>query len=59
MSGRGGEMVPNTVLMQESVHLVEVDDIWKSFGEVAALRGRIDVGQSRGVDCHRRRQRCG
>ena len=39
MSGRSGEMVPNTVLLQESVHLVEVDDIWKSFGEVAALRG--------------------
>jgi ABC-type sugar transport system ATPase subunit len=39
MSGRSGEIVADTVLMPASAPLVEVVDIWKSFGEVAALRG--------------------
>jgi len=39
MSGRSGEIVADTVLKPASAPLVEVEDIWKSFGEVAALRG--------------------
>ena len=39
MSGRSGEIVADTVLKAGSTPLVEVQDIWKSFGEVAALRG--------------------
>ena len=39
MSGRSGETVPDTVLMPASAHLVEVEDVWKFFGEVIALRG--------------------
>jgi ABC-type sugar transport system ATPase subunit len=39
MSGSSSEIVANTVPMAASAPLVEVEDIWKSFGEVAALRG--------------------
>jgi ABC-type sugar transport system ATPase subunit len=39
MSGGSGEIVADTVLKPASAPLVEVEDIWKSFGEVAALRG--------------------
>ncbi|MGA8659141.1 MAG: ATP-binding cassette domain-containing protein [Chthoniobacterales bacterium] len=39
MSGHVGELVANTVPMPASAPLVEVEDVWKSFGEVAALRG--------------------
>jgi D-xylose transport system ATP-binding protein len=39
MSRRGSEIVADTVLKAGSTPLVEVQDIWKSFGEVAALRG--------------------
>jgi ABC-type sugar transport system ATPase subunit len=39
MSGRNGEIVGDTVLKPASAPLVEVEGIWKSFGEVAALRG--------------------
>jgi ABC-type sugar transport system ATPase subunit len=39
MSGPGGEIVADAVQRPAASPLVEVEDIWKSFGEVAALRG--------------------
>jgi ABC-type sugar transport system ATPase subunit len=39
MSEPGGEIVADAVQTPASAPLVEVEDIWKSFGEVAALRG--------------------
>jgi ABC-type sugar transport system ATPase subunit len=39
MSGPRGEIVAGAELIPAPAHLVEVEDIWKSFGEVVALRG--------------------
>jgi ABC-type sugar transport system ATPase subunit len=39
MSARDGKIESDTSLPPGAAPLVEVDDIWKSFGEVAALRG--------------------
>jgi ABC-type sugar transport system ATPase subunit len=39
MSGPRNEIVADAGLVPAPTHLVEVEDIWKSFGEVVALRG--------------------
>jgi ABC-type sugar transport system ATPase subunit len=39
MSGHSSGSVANTVPMPASAPLVEVEDVWKSFGEISALRG--------------------
>jgi ABC-type sugar transport system ATPase subunit len=39
MSGSGNEIMADPGQVPAPAHLVEVEDIWKSFGEVAALRG--------------------